>query len=118
MKRDCQLPMKERSRGYVIERKTAPERGSSFGSLVPAVGIEPTTNGLQNGFVPTWSFVTQTLAALANLKTDVIKAQLGHSQSGEGTICCHRPVSQRIGSQDGPTWFRAVPAAFPWIDHD
>ena len=54
-------------------------------TLMPAVGIEPTTNGLQNAFVLTWSFVNQTLAALANLKTGVTKAQLRHSQSGEGT---------------------------------
>jgi hypothetical protein len=53
--------------------------------LVPAVGIEPTTNGLQIAFVPTWNFVNQMLAALANLKTGVIQSQLWHSQSGEDT---------------------------------
>jgi len=52
---------------------------------VPAVGFEPTTNGLQNAFVLTWSFVNQIFAALANLKTGVIQSQLWHSQSGEGT---------------------------------
>jgi len=32
------------------------------------------------------SFDNQTLAALANIETGVIKAQLRHSQSGEGTL--------------------------------
>ena len=60
-------------------------QGRTSAALVPAVGIEGTTNGLQIAFVPTWSFVNQVLAALANLKTGVIQSQLRHSQSGEGT---------------------------------
>jgi hypothetical protein len=55
-------------------------------SLVPAVGIEPTTNGLQIAFVPKWSFVNQILAALANTETGIIQSQLRHSQPGEGTL--------------------------------
>jgi len=58
--------------------------------MVPAVGFEATTNGLQNAFVPMCSFVNQTLAALANLKTSVIKAQLRHSQSGDGASQANR----------------------------
>jgi hypothetical protein len=73
-------------------------------SSVPAVGIEPTTNGLQNAFVLTWSFVNQTLAALANLETGVIKAQLRHSQSGKGTIDCRRSFSPEVESQDASIW--------------
>jgi hypothetical protein len=33
-----------------------------------------------------WSFVNQTLAALANLKIGVIQSQLRHSKSGEGAV--------------------------------
>jgi len=41
-------------------------------------------------------FVNQTLAALANLKTDVIKAQLRRSKSGEGAIDCRRSFSPEM----------------------
>jgi hypothetical protein len=54
--------------------------------MVPAERLELPTFGLQIVFVPTCSFVNQILAALANLETDVIKAQLRHSQSSDGTL--------------------------------
>jgi hypothetical protein len=37
-------------------------------------------------FVPMQSFINQTLAALANLKTGVIQSRLRHSKSGEGAV--------------------------------
>jgi hypothetical protein len=63
---------------------------------IGAGSIEPTTNCLQNVFVPTWSIVDQTLAALANLKTSVIKAQLRHSQSSDGTSQAHDGLNLRL----------------------
>jgi hypothetical protein len=82
---------------YTGPKAPAAEAPQVSESLVPAVGIEPTTNGLQIAFVPRWNFVNQALAALANLKTDVIKAQLRHSKSGEGTIYCRCSFSAGSG---------------------
>jgi len=49
--------------------------------LVPAVGIEPTTNGLQSATVPRRQFVNQQLATLANLEINVVQSHFRHSQS-------------------------------------
>ena len=68
--------------------------------LVGRVGIEPTTNGLRDGFAPTERLVNPMLAALANLETCVIQSQLRHSQSGEGAIGRHRSFSPEFESQD------------------
>jgi hypothetical protein len=97
-------------------------------SLVPAVGIEPTTNGLQNAFEPTLSIFNQTLAALANLETSVIKAQLRHSQSGDGTSQANRVQFRvRLGEvrcyvaatlRHGRSAFAMSPGCAPSLNND
>src|SRR5437868_7123435 len=46
-----------------------------------------------------WSFVNQILAALANLETNLSKAQIRHTKSGEGAIDGHRSFPPEVKPQ-------------------
>ena len=54
--------------------------------MVPVEGVEPSTFALRNAVIPTYAFVNQILAALANREISVTQSQLRHSKPGLGTI--------------------------------
>ena len=63
--------------------------------MVPVEGVEPSTFALRSAFIPTYSFVNHTLAALAHLKSHVIQSQLRHSKPGLDTTLAQLKPNMR-----------------------